>query len=69
MKELYIEKLMTMELKKRFKNILTIIIPRHINRINDIADDLINSSLSFQLHSKSKKLNKNTDVYLSLIHI
>ena len=61
--ELFIAKVHK-ELKSEIKNLITIIIPRHINRINDITDELINSGLSFQLHSKSKKLNKNTDVYL-----
>ena len=61
--ELFIAKVHK-ELKSEIKNLITIIIPRHINRINDITDELINSGLSFQLHSKSKKLNKITDVYL-----
>ena len=29
-------------LKKKFKNLLTIIIPRHTQRINEINDEMIN---------------------------
>ncbi len=52
------------ELKLIKKNLLTIIIPRHVNRKNEIINQLSKIGLKTQLHSKSKKLDKNTDVYL-----
>ena len=52
------------ELKSEIKNLITVIIPRHINRKNEIIKELKNLGLNYQLHTTSKKLNKNTDVYL-----
>tara|TARA_B100001250_G_scaffold182965_1_gene157473 strand:- start:4834 stop:6069 length:1236 start_codon:yes stop_codon:yes gene_type:complete len=52
------------ELKLIKKNLLTIIIPRHINRKNEIVNELNKIGLKTQLHSDSIKLNKNTDIYL-----
>ena len=51
-------------LKKREKKLITIIIPRHINRTNKIIDDLNNLNLSCITHSSNQKLGKNTDIYL-----
>ena len=51
-------------LKKKYKNLLTIIIPRHIYRVNEIVDEIKNLNLKIVLHSsKQKKLDK-TDIYL-----
>ena len=52
------------ELKLIKKNLLTIIIPRHINRKDEIINELSQIGLKTELHSSSKKLGKNTDVYL-----
>ena len=53
-----------MSLKKKYKNLLTIIIPRHIHRVNEIVDEIKNLNLKIVLHSsKPKKLDK-TDIYL-----
>ena len=52
------------ELKPEIKNLITIIIPRHINRKNEIIKELKNLNLNFQLHTNAKKLNNNTDIYL-----
>ena len=52
------------ELKPEIKNLITIIIPRHINRKNEIIKELKNLNLNFQLHTSAKKLNNNTDIYL-----
>ena len=52
------------ELKLIKKNLLTIIIPRHINRKNEIVSELNKIGLKVQFHSDSNKLNKNTDIYL-----
>ena len=51
-------------LKKKFKNLLTIIIPRHINRINSIRTDLDNLNLKVHLDEPKKKINSDTDIYL-----
>ena len=51
-------------LKKRFKNILTIIIPRHINRINSIKAELQNLDLKIHLDEPKKKISPDTDIYL-----
>lgn len=52
------------ELKKRFKNLLTIIIPRHIHRTNSIVRDLEKIDLKVHLDFPKKKIDKNTDIYL-----
>jgi 3-deoxy-D-manno-octulosonic-acid transferase len=51
-------------LKKVEKNLITIIIPRHINRTNEIIDDLNNLNLKCITHSSNQKIQKNTDIYL-----
>ena len=52
------------ELKSEIKNLITIIIPRHINRKKEIISELNNIGLNSQLHTSSKKLYKNTDIYI-----
>jgi 3-deoxy-D-manno-octulosonic-acid transferase len=52
------------ELKKKYKNILTIIIPRHINRVNEIKSELEESDLKVHLHEPIRKINKDIDIYL-----
>ncbi len=52
------------KLKNKYKNILTIIIPRHIDRIEQIKDELRELNLSFHVHDSKTKLKKNTDIYL-----
>ena len=53
-----------MILKKNIKNLITIIIPRHINRKNEILSKLKSLNLNVVCHSsKLKNLNK-TDIYL-----
>ena len=52
------------KLKKKVKNLLTIIIPRHIHRAKDIANEIKNLNLKVAFHSsKPKNLNK-IDVYI-----
>ena len=53
-----------LRLKKKFKNIFTIIIPRHVNRINSIKTELSNLNLKVHLDEPKKKINPNTDIYL-----
>tara|TARA_B100000989_G_scaffold236578_1_gene183458 strand:- start:218 stop:1453 length:1236 start_codon:yes stop_codon:yes gene_type:complete len=52
------------KLKKKIKNLLTIIIPRHINRIDSIRSDLLNLNLKVHLDKPKKKINSDTDIYL-----
>jgi 3-deoxy-D-manno-octulosonic-acid transferase len=51
-------------LKRREKRLITIIIPRHINRTNEIIEALNNLSLNCVIHSSNQKIQKNTDIYL-----
>ena len=52
------------ELKKKVKNLITIIIPRHIHRVKDIVLDLEELNLKVNLHSTKPKNLKFTDIYL-----
>jgi 3-deoxy-D-manno-octulosonic-acid transferase len=52
------------KLKKNTKNLLTIIIPRHIKRTNEIIKDLENINLKIITHSSKKLITNDTDVYL-----
>ena len=56
--------LVHIELKKKYKNLLTIIIPRHINRVKSIENELSNLNLKVHLDEPTKKINANTDIYL-----
>ena len=51
-------------LSKKYKNLLTIIIPRHIDRVSSIKDQLLKMNLTVHLDEPKKKINPNTDVYL-----
>ena len=51
-------------LKKKYKNLLTIIIPRHIHRVNKIVKEIENLKLNVIKHSSNKTVLKNTDIYL-----
>ena len=53
-----------LKLKKKYKNILTIIIPRHINRTPEIINELEELDLKIHLHSSQDKIKNNTDIYL-----
>ena len=46
------------------KNLITIIIPRHINRSETIINDLKTLGLRIIKHSGSEKIKKDTDIYL-----
>ncbi len=52
------------ELKTKIKNLITIIIPRHINRKKEIKDELFKIGLNSELHTLSKSLKKDTDIYI-----
>ena len=51
-------------LKKKYKNLLTIIIPRHINRVSEIESDLSKLNLKIHTHEPKKKIDDDTDIYL-----
>jgi len=52
------------KLKKRFKNLLTIIIPRHVNRAEIIYKEITKLGLKTHLHSTKNKINKDTEIYI-----
>ncbi len=51
-------------LKKKYKNLLTIIIPRHVDRVEKIKSDLNKLNLNVHLDHPKKKIKSNTDIYL-----
>jgi|TARA_B100000787_G_scaffold164288_1_gene146841 3-deoxy-D-manno-octulosonic-acid transferase len=53
-----------LNLKKKYKNLLTIIIPRHIHRANEIIKEIKNLKLNVVTHSSNPKNFENTDIYL-----
>ena len=53
-----------MSLKKNINNLITVIIPRHIERSQKILNNLREKNLNCICHSEKKKLSKNTDIYL-----
>ena len=50
--------------KQKISNLVTIIIPRHIERTNEITKMLDKKKLRFVKHSENKKNIKNFDIYL-----
>ena len=53
-----------LNLKKKYKNLLTIIIPRHVHRVNKIVDEIKDLNLKVVLHSSKTKKLDNADIYL-----
>ena len=53
-----------LKLKKKMNNLLTIIIPRHIDRKNEIISLLRTLNLKVHLHSSKKKIANDIDIYL-----
>ena len=52
------------ELKKRYKNLLTVIIPRHVDRVKEIEKKLNRLKLITHIDEPTKKIEKDTDIYL-----
>ena len=52
------------ELKLKYDNLLTVLIPRHINRSESIASELKDNKLNIITKSSKKKISKNTDIYI-----
>ena len=53
-----------LELKKKVKNLLTIIIPRHVHRINEIKSEINNFNLKISCHSSRVENLKKVDIYI-----
>ena len=53
-----------LKIKESYNNILTIIIPRHIDRIEKIRKELSNLNLKIALYSKLNQIDINTDILL-----
>ncbi len=53
-----------LKLKKKIKNLLTIIIPRHIHRVKEIISDIEKLNLKVLAHSKKSRILKNIDIYI-----
>ena len=51
-------------LKKKYKNLITVIIPRHIERENEIKKELNEMGLKVKSHEPKSSIKKNTDIYL-----
>ena len=51
-------------LKKKIKNLITIIIPRHIHRASEIVDKIEKHNLKVCCHSSSIKNLRNIDIYI-----
>ena len=52
-------------LKEKYEDLLTIIVPRHPNRGQEIADEIKKLDISTALRSKGEKITKNTDIYIA----
>ena len=50
--------------KKKVKNLITIIIPRHVHRAKEIMTELENLGLKVEIHSSKNKSLDNVDVYI-----
>ncbi len=53
-----------LKLKKKFKNLITILIPRHINRSGKIMQELIKLKLIVDVRSNGLKPSADCDVYI-----
>jgi 3-deoxy-D-manno-octulosonic-acid transferase len=51
-------------LRKKIKNLITIIIPRHIHRSKEIISEIENLGLKVSNHSAKPRSLKNTDIYI-----
>ena len=55
---------MFIKLKNKYKDLLTVIIPRHIHRTDQIINEIKELKLKIHLHNSKNKINKDTDIYL-----
>ena len=52
------------KLKSKNKKLLTIIIPRHIDRTENIIEEMEKLNLNVQIYSSKEKIKENTDIYI-----
>ncbi len=52
------------ELKKKYGNLFTIVIPRHIDRVKKIQKELKGLDLKVHLHEPKTKIEEDTDIYI-----
>ena len=52
------------KLKKKYKNLLTIIIPRHVERTDEIKDELKKLNLKIYTHETKSKFENDIDIYI-----
>ncbi len=52
------------KLKRKYKNLLTVIIPRHIDRKDHIRGELLDLGLKVHVHEPKTKIKNDTDIYL-----
>ena len=52
------------KMKKKYNNLLTVIIPRHIDRKEEIKDQLSSLGLKVHMHEPKTKIHNDTDIYL-----
>ena len=52
------------KLKEKYKDLLTVIIPRHVDRKEQIKDQLMSLGLRVHMHYPKTKIDKKTDIYL-----
>ena len=53
-----------LKIKKTYNNVLTIIIPRHIDRAKKITQEISSLNLKVSLYSKPEEINENTDIII-----
>tara|TARA_B100001245_G_scaffold223920_1_gene197278 strand:- start:348 stop:1592 length:1245 start_codon:yes stop_codon:yes gene_type:complete len=51
-------------LKKKYKNIVSVIVPRHIHRADEIKEELNLNGLKVHFHSSNNTIRNDTDIYL-----
>ena len=52
------------KLKLKYKDLLTIIIPRHVHRANKVKNEIQKLDLKVHMHDSKKKIDPKTDIYL-----
>ncbi|MDA7573238.1 3-deoxy-D-manno-octulosonic acid transferase [Candidatus Pelagibacter sp.] len=52
------------KLKMKYKNLLTIIIPRHTHRAEKIIDEIQKLDLKIHTHGSNRRVNEEIDIYL-----
>ena len=53
-----------LNLKNKFKRLLTIIVPRHTFRADEIVEELNRRKIKFHRHSSNNKIQKDTEIYI-----